>query len=86
MGYYSAIKKEVNNAICNNMDRPGDYQTLRQVTQERQISYDIIYMWNFKKWKKLVYLQNRSRPVDLENKLMVTKGKRGVRGKLGVWN
>jgi len=49
MGYYSAIKKEVNNAICNNMDRPGDYQTLRQVTQERQISYDIIYMWNFKK-------------------------------------
>jgi len=53
MGYYSAIKKEVNNAICNNMERPGDYQTLRQVTQERQISYDIIYMWNFKKMKEI---------------------------------
>ena len=35
MEYYSAIKKEVNNAICNNMDRPRDYQTLREVTQER---------------------------------------------------
>ena len=27
-------KKEVNNAICNNMDRPRDYQTLREVTQK----------------------------------------------------
>ena len=27
MEYYSAIKKEWNNAICSNIDRPGDYQS-----------------------------------------------------------
>ena len=27
MEYYSAIKKEQNNAICNNMDEPRDYHT-----------------------------------------------------------
>ena len=26
------------------------------------------------------YLQNRNRPTDIENKLMVTKGERGGRG------
>ena len=27
MEYYSALKKEWNNAICNNMDGPRDYHT-----------------------------------------------------------
>ena len=27
MEYYSAIKKEWNNAICSNMGRPRDYHT-----------------------------------------------------------
>ena len=27
MEYYSAIKKERNNAICSNMDGPRDYHT-----------------------------------------------------------
>ena len=49
MGYYSAIKKEWNNAICSNMDGPRDYHT--KSDRERQISYDITHMWNltFKK-------------------------------------
>ena len=50
--------------------------------RERQISYDIAYMWNFKKWYKGTYLQNRSRVTDVENKLMVTGGKRG-KGQIG---
>ena len=29
-------------------------------------------------WYKLIYLQNRSRFIDLENRLIVTKGERGV--------
>ena len=33
-----------------------------------------------KKRHKLTYLQNRSRPTNKENKLMVTKGKRGEEG------
>ena len=31
------------------------------------------------------HLQNRKRVTDIENKLMVTKGERRQRDKLGVW-
>ena len=45
MEYYSAIKKE-RNAICSNMDATRDYHTKSE--RERQIPYDITYMWNLK--------------------------------------
>ena len=45
--------------------------------RERQVSYDITYMWNLKKWYKWTNLQNQNKQTDLENKLMVTKGKLG---------
>ena len=48
--------------------------------RERQISYDIAYMWNLKKWYKWTYLQNRNRVTDVENTLMVTRGKWGGEG------
>ena len=42
-------KKEQNNAICSNMDGPRDCHTEWSKSQrERQISYDITYMWNLK--------------------------------------
>ena len=42
MKYYSAIKKEWNNAICSNMDGPGDCHTKwNKSDRERQIPYDI---------------------------------------------
>ena len=45
--YYSAIKKEWNNAICSNMDEPGDYHTnWSKPHRERQILYDIAYTQN----------------------------------------
>ena len=45
------------------------------------------YMWNLKKWYKCVYLQNTIRLTDIQNKLMVIKGKVGAgRNKLRVWN
>ena len=44
-------KKEWNNAICSNMDGPRDYLTMKS-ERERQIPYDIAYMWNLKKWYK----------------------------------
>ena len=47
MEYYSAIKKEQNNAICNNMDATRDYHT-KWSNSERQIPYDITYTWNLK--------------------------------------
>ena len=46
MEYYSAIKKEWNNAICSNMDGLRDYHTKwSKSDRERQIPYDITYMW-----------------------------------------
>ena len=48
MEYYSAIKKESNNAICSNTDGPRDYHTKRSKSErEQQIPY-ITYMWNLK--------------------------------------
>ena len=41
--------KRMKNAICSNMDGPRDYHTKRNKSErERQIPYDIIYMWNLK--------------------------------------
>ena len=43
------MKKEWNNAICSNMDRPRDFHTKWSKSErEKQIPYDIIYMWNLK--------------------------------------
>ena len=77
-------KKEWNNAICSNMGENRDYHI--KSNSERQI-YDIIYMWNLKKWFKWTYLQSRNRLKDIENKLIVTKRKsRWGRDKLGAWD
>ena len=59
---------------------------LGEVSQAREIC-NIAYMWNLNKERyKWTYLQNRNRPIDIENKFMVTKGKRERREKLGVWD
>ena len=43
-------EKGTNNAICNSMDGPRDCHTKTSKSdRERQISYDITYMWNLKK-------------------------------------
>ena len=42
-------KKNQNNAICSNMDGPRDCHTeWSKSDRERQIPYDITYMWNLK--------------------------------------
>ena len=62
------------------MDGPQDYYAKwNKPNRERQISYEITYMWIIK--IKRIYLQNTSIPTDIENKLMVTKGQRGEGGK-----
>ena len=49
MEYYSAIKKERNFAICRDMDGfGGHYAKGNKSDRERQILYDITYMWNLK--------------------------------------
>ena len=56
-GILLSHKKEQNNVICSNMDGPRDCHTeWNNSDPERQISYDITYMWNFKKGtNELVY-------------------------------
>ena len=71
---HSAIKKFWNNAITATW---MDLQIiiLSKLEGEREIPYDI-YTWNLKEENKYkwIYLQNRKRPTDIKNKLMVTKG------------
>ena len=46
-GILLSHKKEQNNAICSNMDRPRDYHTKwSKSDRKRQISYDITHMQN----------------------------------------
>ena len=50
-----------------------------KMTVRGKHQYDMPYMWNPQKGYKWTYLQNRKRPTDFENKLMVTK-RTGVGG------
>ena len=54
---YPAIKKEWNKAICSNMYRSRDNHTKwSKLERERQMLYDITYMWNLKyDTKELIY-------------------------------
>ena len=49
-GLLLSHKKEWNNAICSNKDTIRDYHTKSDYKseREREIPYDITYMWNLK--------------------------------------
>ena len=80
-------KKEQNNDICSNMDETKDSHTeWSKSDKEGQISYDIAYMWNLKKWYKRTYLQDRNRVTDVENNLMVTSGEIGGGINWEIWH
>ena len=51
--------------------------------KERQIPYDITYMWNLR-YDRRSYLQNRNRLTDIENRLVVAKGGGGMEWEFGV--
>ena len=61
------------------MDVPRDYYNKwSKLDREKQVSYDITYMWDLKyKW---TYLQHRSGLIDIENKSMATKEERWREG------
>ena len=87
-GILLSHKKEQTNAICSDMDGPRDCHTeWSKLDRERQTSYDIAYMWNLKKngTNEFIY-KAEIRVIGVENKLMVTKGERWWRDKLGDWD
>ena len=55
--------------------------------KDKYYEIPLLYVESKKKKRyKSTYLENRSRFTDVENKLMVTKGERMGREKLGVWD
>ena len=74
MEHYSAIKKEQNNVICSNMDGTRDSRPeWSQLERERQIPYDITYIWNLI-YEAQMNLSTEKKIMDLENRLLVAKG------------
>ena len=72
MEYYSATKKnEIIISTATWMDL--DYHTKWSKTEKDK--YHITYMWNLKKMIQMNLFTNRNRVTDVENKLMVTRGK-----------
>ena len=60
-GIFLSLKKEWNNAICSNMDGPRDYYIKWNKSEKgRQISYDIIYMWNLKEMTQMNLFTNQT--------------------------
>ena len=85
MEYYSAVKKEWNIAMGSNMNGPRDYHTKwSKSDRERQISYDIIYLWNLKGGYKWTHFYKRNRLTDIENKPTVPSEERRSEIKLEV--
>ena len=77
MEYYSPIKKKLNNTICSNMNGPRDCHTeWNKSDREREISYDIPYMWNLKKEMiQMNLFKKQKQNQDLENEHMVAEAK-----------
>ena len=74
MEYYSAIKKNEIMSFVATMARLRDSHTKwSESERERQMLY-ITYKWNLK--YDIDELWNRNRHTDIENKLVVVKGKR----------
>ena len=79
-------KKEWNNGICINMDAIRDYYT-KWSKSERQILYDITYMWSLKYGKNEPIYETETDSTDKENRLVVAKGEGvggGMEWKVGI--
>ena len=53
---------------------------LNEVIQTQNDEYYIAYTWDLKKWYQWIYLQNRKRLPDVENKFVVIRGETGRGG------
>ena len=84
MEYYSAIKKNEENAICSNTDGPRWTYCTKQVRKRKiNIIWYCLYVES-KIWYKWTYLQNRNWVTDVENKPILPRGKK--KGRLGNWD
>ena len=87
-GILLSHKKERNNAICSNMDGLRDDHTKwTKSDRERQISYDITYMWNLKKnnTNELIYKTETDSQTSKQT-YGYQRENVGGRDKLAVWD
>ena len=84
-GIFLSHKTQWNNVICSNMDGRRDYHT-KWSKSEKDKYHMISHMWNLKKWCQWTYLQNRNILIDLEGRLMDTKGEMDEVDELGGWD
>ena len=62
--------KEQNSAICSNVDGPRDYHTKwSKSDRERQISYDITYMWNLIKMIQMNFFTKQKQTHRSQNQI-----------------
>jgi len=84
MEYYSAIEKNEIMAIAATWMNFKIF-TLNKPAKERQILYDIAYMWTLKNW---TYIQKRNKPTENRKTIKQTtygyQGERQEKDKLGV--
>ena len=70
------------------MDVPRDYHTKRRKSErERQIPYDVTYMWNLKDDTMEPIYETETESTDIENRLVVAKGEEiggGMEWEVGV--
>ena len=87
-GLLLSHKKESNNAICSKMDGPRDYHTeWSKSDRERQISYDITYMWNLIKMIQINLFTKQEQTHRLGKQTYgYQRGKVVGRDKLGGWD
>ena len=82
-GILLSHQKEGNDAICSNMDGPGDCHSKWSKSEKDKYHMTwLICEIQKKTWYKWTYLQSRNRFTDLENEFMTTRG----RYRLGVWD
>ena len=74
-------------AICSNMDGPRNNHTKwNKSGRERQIFYNITYMWNLKKSNQFIHQkQTHWQKTNLWLPSGKEEGKRGRKDRLGVW-
>ena len=91
---YAEFKKQIsmhqedvihiwNNGICSKMDGPRDYHTKwNKSEREKQMSYDITYMWNLKYDTNELIYETETRHIA---QTWGCQGGEWGRGGLGVW-
>ena len=86
MEYYSAIKKEWNNAIYSNMDGPRDYHTKWVRQRKTNTIWYHVHVESKKYIQMNLFMKQKQTHRHRKQTYGYQRGKAGGRDKLVVWN